>query len=372
VESVEAELARGVKLGYRPELDGLRAFAVLGVMAYHYWLNLAPGGFLGVDLFFVLSGFLITRLLLEEVQRSGRIKLGQFYSRRAARLLPALFLVCAFVAIDALTVKTLGTASESLRGVVAALLYVTNWVGVFSHTSLSLGHLWSLAVEEQFYLVWPVVMLLAIHHGGVQTLRRTSMVLFAVASIQMAVRSLAGVSGFPTLYFSTDAHPMVMLMAGCSLACVADTITSSQSRVMRFWTRVAAAPFVAVVAVLFLKAGALHGIWYYRGGFSFVAVGFALVINRALTSDWVTAPLRARPIVWVGRLSYGLYLYHIPIYLFVGYKLQGQRHSSEIAISLIITFAAAAASYYVVERPIRRAVANRTTRGRSTAVLATT
>src|SRR3954452_14271596 len=135
----DAEIARGVRLGYRPELDGLRAVAVVAVVAYHFFGRF-QGGFLGVDLFFLLSGFLITRLLLEERHRVGHIRLGRFYARRAARLLPALSLVCAVTLLVAAT--GLGpSVGDVLRAIGLALGYVLNWSHVFG-AALPLEHLW--------------------------------------------------------------------------------------------------------------------------------------------------------------------------------------------------------------------------------------
>jgi len=154
-----------VRMRYVPGLDGLRAFAVTGVLLYHADLNWIPGGFLGVDVFFVISGYLITSLLLAEFRNRGKIGLGQFYLRRARRLLPALFLLLGVVGLFA--VIFLPDEVTKLRGdVVAALVYGTNWWQIFRNVSYFeaagrpplLQHLWSLAVEEQFYLIWPLLL----------------------------------------------------------------------------------------------------------------------------------------------------------------------------------------------------------------------
>jgi peptidoglycan/LPS O-acetylase OafA/YrhL len=171
--SVDQELQTEVRMGYRPELDGLRAVAVLAVVLYHLHGPQAPilGGFLGVDLFFVLSGFLITRLLLEDHRRRGSISLRSFYRRRMARLFPALAVVLAFVTLDAVTIGSGGPRTQLLAGVAATIGYSANWLWGTGHAFGTLDAMWSLSVEEQFYVVWPFAFLLIMRRGTIRTVR---------------------------------------------------------------------------------------------------------------------------------------------------------------------------------------------------------
>src|SRR5277367_6126241 len=169
--SDEASVVPHQRVAYLPGLDGVRAFAVLAVMIYHGGISLTPGGFLGVDTFFVLSGFLITSLLVSEWQGTATIRLGAFWARRARRLLPALLLMLLFVAFYASVIVPKGTYGALRLDALATLLYVSNWHFIlvnsnyFNETSASspLLHTWSLAVEEQFYVIWPLVVLGVLH-----------------------------------------------------------------------------------------------------------------------------------------------------------------------------------------------------------------
>src|SRR5580698_11119409 len=218
-----------------PALNGLRALAVVGVVAYHLQLGWASGGYLGVDLFFVLSGFLISTLLLEEWNRSGRVDLGAFWARRAKRLLPALFLVVAALALYLIFNGIFGGPGANglvdlsgLRGdAIWTLLYANNWHLIYAHQSYfaqfstpsPLQHTWSLAIEEQFYLVWPLVLLLLLRFA--RRSWRTAGVILTVSlgllsSILMAVLFHPGVDP-SRIYYGTDTR-LFDLMAGATVA----------------------------------------------------------------------------------------------------------------------------------------------------------
>src|ERR1700677_2490575 len=203
-----------------PALDGLRAFAVLTVMAAH--LNdptLFPGGGLGVDVFFVISGFLITSILLGEQDKRGRVGFGAFYARRALRLFPALVVVLAVVAVVCATDSHIFLAHETLAGIPWIVLYAGNWLRAFSHAaSLGvLGHTWSLAVEEQFYLIWPVIFVFGI--GRIGDRRRAAALLVSAALAVMAYRAVVLAHGWSINRVSngSDTHCDGLLL-GCALA----------------------------------------------------------------------------------------------------------------------------------------------------------
>jgi peptidoglycan/LPS O-acetylase OafA/YrhL len=361
------------EMGYLPGLDGVRALAVIGVLLYHADLTWITGGFLGVDVFFVLSGFLITSLLLEEYDRAGRIDFRRFYLGRARRLLPALFLM--LLVVSAVVAVFYRDAAASLRAdVVATLLYVNNWWYVLNDASYFefigrpplLKHLWSLAVEEQFYLVWPLLAFLAMRRAGRRGVRILAIIL-ALASTAWMI-SLSVSQGFPDYadpsraYFGTDAHAMGLLV-GAALA--------------TFWRpgRLSAdIPAPARVLVTALGIGALAGViafflfvgeftpWMYqRGGFLLLALVVALLIAMAThpaspLGRWMgTQPWR-----YLGQRSYGLYLWHWPIFMVTRPTLDLPLDGITLLIlRLGLTVGVAELSYRFVEMPIRRGAIDR-------------
>jgi len=371
-----------------PGLDGLRALAVAAVVIYHLGAGWLPGGFLGVDLFFVISGFLITTLLLGEIESRGRVRYGQFYLRRARRLLPALFLVLAACLVLSATVAR-DVAHSTIRDVPGALAYVSNWWMLGQEQSYFdligrgnlLGHLWSLAVEEQFYLIWPLLLgalaLLASWIG--RPVRRVVLVAALVGAVASTawMATLAFGLGIPLqadptrVYVGTDAHAMSVLV-GAALATVWN--------VRRFRTALAPgarAVLVAAGTVGLVLAGLLavgvseYSPWLYRGGFLLAAGVFALVVAAATHPGSPLGPaLDNPPMRWIGQRSYGIYLWHWPIFLvtrpgidvpWVGPGVEAAR------VGLVVLVAAA--SYRFVEVPVRRGDLGRWWRARRDAGL---
>jgi peptidoglycan/LPS O-acetylase OafA/YrhL len=361
------------KLSYVGALDGIRAAAVLGVLAYHGGVTFLSGGFLGVDTFFVLSGFLITTLLLEEWTATATIRLRAFWARRARRLLPALLLVLVFVAFYAHFALGPDGANSLRADGIATLAYVSNWhfiidgANYFTATSAPspLTHTWSLAVEEQFYLVWPLVVL------GVLRWRKKLGALLAVAVGGVVVSTTAMVVLFergasPTrLYYGTDTHGQC-IMVGASLAIAMALATQRRmragspsrpvaaTRVSRVALSVLGVACVALSAAMWAKAS-LFGFSLYTGGFLVAALATAgvllsiLMVPRSALAWFLSlAPLR-----FVGRISYGLYLWHFPIFLWVNATRTGLAGWQLFVVDCAIAFAAASASFYLVERPIR-------------------
>jgi peptidoglycan/LPS O-acetylase OafA/YrhL len=310
------------------------------------------GGFLGVDLFFVLSGFLITRLLLEERAKTDGNDVKGFYLRRAARLLPALMLVCFVVLVDGVTIRALGSTKSAVFSVGAALSYVTNWALAFNVSSV-LNHTWSLSVEEQFYVLWPLALVLLYRWRGLRGVQVAAAAVVLASTLEMGVRSLLGVSA-PVLYPSTDAHGAVMIMSGCFLATVIPVGASLwdhwMGRLSRFALPIL---FVGLAALLITKPWT--SLFYYRGGYLIVAAMFCLLVVRALQPGVLTRVVSVAPIVWVGRISYGLYLWHVPIYVGLRHKFPRLSMFRASCIALVVTFLAATVSYYLLEIPVRRA-----------------
>lgn len=350
-------------LAYNPALDGLRCLAVVSVMLYHADLEAAGGGFFGVDLFFVLSGWLITTLLLMEHAGMGRISLGGFWKRRAVRLLPALFAVVAWVVVYA-NFFAPATDGPSLRDdVLGALFYVSNWR--FSLADVSyfdafrepspLLHTWSLAIEEQWYLILPLGL------AFVLAKRRVSIGSVGVVFAGLAIISaalfvwMAGWTDDPSsAYYATHTR-LQALLVGAALAAF-----------MRSGWRPRLAPeridslgwfgLTALSAIVIL--GDEAQVWLYRGGFSLVAVLAAGVIFAAVAgpeTGTFRETMSLTPLVMIGRLSYGLYLWHWPIFLFLDEDRVGVDGYTLLAVRIVTSLAVAAASYYVIERPISRA-----------------
>ncbi|MGZ4590360.1 MAG: acyltransferase family protein [Oryzihumus sp.] len=287
----------GYSLGRRPALDGLRGVAVLLVVWNHCdWADHESAGSVGVTIFFVLSGFLITRLLVEEHDRSGTIDLRAFMLRRARRLLPALYLFLSTVALAGT-----GLGAVALAGLyVADLPPVVAWAG-YSHGLPDLGHMWSLSLEEQFYLVWPAVLLLLLRRVSRRAI--TSMLLAAtgLAAGWHACLIVRGES-LPRLTYSPDAR-FDALLAGCLVGLL---IRPGNGRILR-----AGAVLGTVVLALACRT---QGIVSLPLALEVTAAAAALLVARAATLS-SGGVLACSPLRGIGRISYGLYLWHYPIAL---------------------------------------------------------
>jgi peptidoglycan/LPS O-acetylase OafA/YrhL len=359
---------------YLPALDGLRALAITGVIAFHLGYGWASGGYLGVDLFFVLSGFLITTLLLEEWLQSGVVKLARFWGRRARRLLPALLLMVALVVVFVATESGgLPIDWSGLRGqALATVGYAANWQLLATHQSYfdqftvasPLKHTWSLAIEEQFYLVWPLVivamMRLLRRFRRPASWRTVGLVLTAGGAVisagWMAFLWLHGAS-VDRVYYGTDTRAFDLL-AGAALAMM--TVGRPQpSAVSLRRLRFASLGAVAVLAACWTTAGVVGTeyprSWMFEGGFALCAVAGAVVIADVRTTK--VGPfgslLSLRPVRYVGKISYGLYLWHWPVIVEL---TPARTHTTGTALSAVrvaVTFGLAVTSYYLVEQPIR-------------------
>ncbi len=370
------------RLRYQPALDGVRAIAVLSVMAFHAGIDDLSGGFLGVDLFFGLSGFLITTLLVREWAGTGRVSLGDFYARRVRRLFPALLLTLVLVAIYAQVAGPLATRRSVRLDAISSLFYVANWRFIFSSQSYfaevleisPLRHLWSLAIEEQWYLLWPVVLVVALRRWGTHLRALAALAACgAAASLAWMFRLVPPGADPSRAYYGTDSHAF-LLLAGASLA-----LLRQHSPLPRTPTAAAAAvrnlvgvAGLAVVVVLFLTARGDAG-WLYRGGYAVFTVATIAIIDTAMAPrSWFARLLGVRPLAWVGRISYGLYLAHWP----VDVAINGDRYytwspTAVLAARFVAAFALALASYHLVERPIRTAAWERLTRPRLLTALGT-
>ncbi len=361
-EKKKTKRAPGSGLAYLPGLDGLRAFAVLVVLLYHADLHIFSGGFLGVEIFFVISGYLITSLILVEWQEQGRIDLKHFWLRRARRLLPALFLLL----LSTLTFAVIalpGEVASLRRDVAAAIGYATNWYLILSQQSYfeSVGrpsllrHLWSLAVEEQFYVVWPLLLTLLLRHV------RLNRVLYIVLAGSIASTLLMAVLYQPDVdpsrvYYGTDTRASgILLGAALAFAWRPWQIKKQAQRLNPFVLDLAGVAGLAVLVWATLWINEFDP-FLYRGGFTVVSVATALVIAVVAhpKSRLGRRLLAWPPLVWIGVRSYGLYLWHWPIYMVTRPQLDVALDGLPLfALRLAATFALTAASYRFVETPIR-------------------
>jgi len=347
------------ELGYRRWLDGLRGVAILAVLAYHF--DLLQGGFLGVDIFFVLSGFLITTLLADEWRRFGSISLPRFYGRRALRLLPAfwaLLIVCAVWA----RFTPPAEAAARYKEIVLAGCYVINWTALHCSPTPVLGHTWSLSIEEQFYLLWPL-MLFGLLRAGLR--RRAILVVIGIGIVASAALRAYLYSlhryGDPLwqenvyrLYLGLDTRADALL-AGCFVGLLTawDLLPKSRQSV----SRCGLAAVISAVVLGYLMVRSRHAQHtLYCGGFTLVAVLVAVILVRLIVvpSRFARAVLESGPLVGVGRISYALYLFHMPIiaWLVPGYR--GWKNPGSSLLALGVIFAAATASYFLIERPCLR------------------
>ncbi len=362
-----------------PALDGLRAFAVLAVMLFHFGVPWIGGGLLGVDVFFVLSGFLITTLLCRELSRTSTVRLGRFWAQRARRLLPALLVLLLGVAAYAFAFRN----SIDIQGVrddaVSTLLYVANWHFIVSNQGYffqaaappPLLHTWSLAVEEQYYLIWPVVALLVFRRWGRVALAVTAGV-GAVASAGLMLSMLLAGFSPDRLYYGTDTRAQALLI-GSFLGAVGSHAGDHFSIVPNRWTQVRRGRYLWSVPGV-LGAAFLVWAWHtldgqngflYRGGFFLVAVAAGAIIVTCVTIPTSAMPrfLSLGLLVFIGRISYGLYLYHWPLFLVINHAHTGLLGLPLLASRLAATFAAATASWYLIEEPIRTGLVFKGRRG---------
>jgi peptidoglycan/LPS O-acetylase OafA/YrhL len=347
------------RLKYVPALDGLRALAVISVLLYHANLTWIPGGFLGVEVFFVISGYLITSLLLTEWSKQGHANFKVFWLRRARRLLPALFVL--LLAVTGYAVVFLPTEVATLRGDVwSSAAYVNNWYQVFSHKSYFetvgrpslLRHMWSLAVEEQFYLIWPIVFSLLMSR------LRPRQVLIAVFAGAVMSSVLMAMLYQPNLdpsrvYYGTDTRAGGLLL-GATLALwwrPEDRAIEASSILLDGFGMAAFGSLIAC----FLLLNEFQA-FLYRGGLSLTALVTAELVAVAVHPQARLVPLvlSNKCLRWVGVRSYGIYLWHFPVFMLTRPQLDVPLDGAPLLIArFALTMGIADLSYRWVEQPIR-------------------
>lgn len=370
-----------------PGLDGLRGIAVLAVIIYHADVSLLVGGFLGVDVFFVLSGFLITSLLIDELTKTNTVDRARFYMRRIRRLMPALFLVLFFsVLVSGLFV--LDAAYHVRRDLPWAITFVLNWSYLFFEQSYFvnisrpplLQHLWSLSVEEQFYVIWPIL-LIALYKVKVGNLAPRVKIFLVSATLAIASTAwmiyLSVANGFPIpndpsrVYFGTDTHAMGLLV-GCAAAALWRNeklnarLTPDRATALNSLGLFS----LAGVAYFFLFVSELNE-FLYRGGFLVLSILTATLVIVAAHPGLKFGTRLGNPVLkWFGDRSYGIYLWHWPIFVLMRSGIDIQ-WSDPVAfvVKIAIVLVVADLSYRFVEMPIRNgAIGTRLTTWRAAGI----
>ncbi|CAB5042259.1 MAG: acyltransferase family protein [Actinobacteria bacterium] len=356
--------ARGIR--YIPAIDGLRAVAVVAVMLYHLGFAWIPGGFLGVDLFFVISGYVITRLLLDSIARSGGLDLRAFYKARVRRLLPPLVFM-----IIATTVYIGLWAPETMRRFVTdtpfALFGGMNWWLVFRHTDYFdsiarpplLQHTWSLGVEAQFYLVWPLILLLVLRYFGKNKIPGAALFIAAVSGIALLVLSFqvdaAGASRISHVYFGTDTHSIgLFLGAALAVSWVPQNLNENvNQRAQDFIDGIGIFGFIGIIATfLFINE---NDPTLYKLAFPLAGIfGCAIITSIVHPASRFAPILSSKIMVWVGERSYAIYLWHWVVFQVTrpSVDLEGSTWAL-FALRILIVIALADISLRLVELPIR-------------------
>ena len=356
------------KFGYMPGLDGLRALAVFAVIAYHINMPWASGGLLGVGLFFVLSGYLITNILLMQWEQSGTIDLKDFWQRRARRLLPALFLMLAFVSVWALLFAS--DRFISLKGeMLAATFYYSNWYLIFNHVSYfeqfgpasPLGHLWSLAVEEQFYILWPLILILMLRCFSKRkwVIAGTAAVIFASV---LAMALLYAPGDDPSrVYYGTDTRAFSLLI-GALLAIVWRGLKLPDSLHGKQKLALDGTGIISLFIVLYMiaRASQYQDFLYPKGLLLYSVVTACLVAVLAHPASCLGRVFAARPLRWLGERSYGIYLWHYPVVVLTSPAVNTDgpdlfRALAQVAASVVL----AALSKTLIEDPVRYGAKNK-------------
>jgi peptidoglycan/LPS O-acetylase OafA/YrhL len=348
----------GWDAGYRPHLDGLRAVAVYLVVLFHAGSTRFSGGFIGVDVFFVLSGYLVTQLLLRDLSAVGSIGYARFYSRRFRRLLPAAFATLVVTAMVYTTIASPIDVLSAVGGFKAAFLYVTNWyfisqsAGYFGAnlSSNPVLHFWSLAVEEQFYLLWPLLL------GGLyMSVRRLGSRQWTVLRLIVAAGALSSLiwawylrdTNPNRAYYGTDARAY-QLLAGALLALTPSLLALlGRSRVIARWMAA-----TGLVGLVLLAAWGPSIDAIQRGTLATLLAVTLIAGMEAASGGPVRRVLSTEPLVYLGKISYGTYLWHWPVIVVLTIVFQPTTVST-IAITIVVATAMASLSFQVLERPIR-------------------
>nr|WP_088042856.1 acyltransferase family protein [Bacillus sp. EAC] len=348
---------------YMPGLDGLRALAVLAVIAYHLNLPWASGGFLGVTVFFVLSGYLITDLLIAEWSTNNTINLKDFWIRRAKRLLPGMFTLI-LILIATVSIFDSSDVSNLKHDSIAAIFYYSNWWYIFHQLSYFesfgspslLNHFWSLAVEEQFYIIWPILTFVLLRIG------KHKSVLFYVTIAGSVFSALLMAALFhpgtdpSRVYYGTDTRAFSLLIgAGLALIWPSRQLTTNITKRARITLDVVGITGLFIFLFMIGKTNQYDS-FLYQGGMFLLSIATAMLIAAlAHPASLVGRFLAMRPLKWVGVRSYGIYLWHFPVIVLLTPKINtGSFSFLRMIFQLTLIFVLASLSYHFIEDPIRK------------------
>ena len=357
------------KSKYLPSIDSLRALAVLAVIIYHVDVNYLPGGFLGVDLFFVLSGYLISSLIIKEFRKTGTVNLYNFYIRRARRLLPAVYFMIT-VGLVVMVLFNEALLRKSHLDAIFGYIYSSNWWYIFHKLDYfdSFGaqspfkHLWSLAIEEQFYMIFPLLFLLVNgkkkSKDGTYKLNKNFLyvVLGLILVSLIAHILLFDINNISRIYFGTDTRAFSLLVGVVGailypMERLHSKVTPQQNMI---YSVVSLASIATLITVMVYTSE--YNTWLYRGGFLLVAIlGLIVIISSGKQHTLMSKLLSFKPIVFIGKISYSLYLWHFPILVLTTPVSEiGNPNIFFVILRIVLTFAVAIVSYVFVETPIRK------------------
>ena len=357
------------KTRYLPSIDSLRALAVLAVIIYHIDVNYLPGGFLGVDLFFVLSGYLISSLIIKEYKKTGTLNLYNFYMRRARRLLPAVYFMITVCLVFMVLFNGVLLRKSHLDAVFG-YIYSSNWWYIFHKLDYfdSFGaqspfkHLWSLAIEEQFYMFFPLIFLIfnrqKKEEGQSSSLNKNFLyIVLGLILISLVTHILLfDINNINRIYFGTDTRAFSLLVGVVgALVYPMDKLSSpTNAKESVLYSVVSLTSISTLIAIMFYTSE--YNTWLYRGGFLLVAVlGLIIIISSGKQHTFISKALSFRPIVFIGKISYSLYLWHFPIIVLTTPVSEiGNPNLFYVTLRIILTFIAATLSYLFVETPIRK------------------
>ncbi|MCE5578544.1 acetyltransferase [Staphylococcus pseudintermedius] len=347
---------------YMPGLDGVRAVAVIAIIIYHLNPQWLSGGFLGVDTFFVISGYLITSLLLTEYHNTGKIELMSFWLRRVKRLIPAvLFLVMGVIVLSLIFMPT--EIQKVRADSIAAIFYVSNWwyimqnVDYFEQFAVQpLKHLWSLAIEEQFYLVFPIVLLSLLSFiRRLKSTRIIFLILLVISMIAMMVLYVPN-ENVARVYFGTDTRIQTLLM-GVLLALVWPPfqLKAKVNRQMRTMIDTAGVVGLAILFICFKFVSETNSILYYGGFFLISTVTLLVIASSVHPSGYFAKFLGNKVFTFIGSRSYSLYLWHYPIIVLIHHQfVQGQIPPLVYVVEILLMVLMAEFSYKFIEQPFRK------------------
>lgn len=339
------------KGGYVPELDGLRGFAILAVMMSHTHIHAVRGGFIGVDIFFVLSGYLITSLLVKEFDACGSISFKNFYMRRVLRLAPALILMLLCYSVFVFVQFGGGENGRHFKSVLYALFYSSNWVRAFNlHNMGLLSHTWSLSIEEQFYILWPVTLVLMLRR--IESRKKIMFIILSMMLLSWLLRVIMASNGAPAnrLYNGLDTRADALL-AGCVIGIAhASGILRLDDRLRGFRGIITAGAAFFFIVVITNVGWSNMAVFYWIEGVAEICAVLLLLNVFASPESRFNRLLKSGPAVWLGTLSYGVYLWHDPVYKYM--IDSGYSGFTVAAAGTVISLSLASASYYILEKPV--------------------